>query len=43
MYIVNKRWILQGRNLMKSIFGVLRLYFKSFHFMYIMFMAASIR
>lgn len=44
MYILNKRWILQGRNLMKeSIFGMLRLYFKRFHFMYVMFMAASIR
>lgn len=44
MYIVNKRCILQGRNLMKeSIFGMLRLYLQRFHFMYVMLMAASIR
>lgn len=44
MYIVNKRWILQGRNLMKeSIFGMLRLYLQRFHFMYVMLVAASIR
>lgn len=42
MYIVNKRWLLQGRNLMKeSIFGTLRLYFKRFHFTYVTFMAAK--
>lgn len=44
MYIVNKRWILQGKKMMKEyIFGMLRLYLKRFHFMYVMFMAANIR
>lgn len=44
MYIVNRRWILQGRNLMKeSIFGMLRLYLQRFHFMYVTLVAASIR